>query len=208
MKSNATLVKIIPRGELASLVTCRKDGGKSPTFLFFRQRMLQWLQESSGARYYESDMYSYLSAYGGGNGEEIHFTLTLLSSAGPEDSVRGYIRRFQLPRAWLLNALASETPSRFLSHGENPSSRIVFQNCQSALRRISLLPKTRRALCKALRDCFQWPGEVVRLYPDGGDSFYFTTQSGFPACGGLVLHASDLATPGGTTRQLRYEVHT
>lgn len=65
MKSNATLVKIIPRGELASLVTCRKDGGKSPTFLFFRERMLQWLQESSGARYYESDMYSYLSAYGG-----------------------------------------------------------------------------------------------------------------------------------------------
>ena len=48
----------------------------------------------------------------------------------------------------------------------------------------------------------------MRLYPDGGDSFYFTTQSGFPAWGGLVLHTSDLATPGGTTQQLRYGVHT
>ena len=44
------------------------------------------------------------------------------------------------------------------------------------------------------------------------NAFSAFSPESFPAfsavCGGLVLHASDLATPGGTTRQLRYGVHT
>ena len=47
--------------------------------------------------------------------------------------------------------------------------------------------RKRRALCKAMRSCFQWADETVNLFNDFGDSFYFTTESGFPSNGGLVL---------------------
>jgi hypothetical protein len=45
----------------------------------------------------------------------------------------------------------------------------------------------RRTLCKVMRDSFQWVDETVNLFNDFGDSFYFTTESGFPSNGGLVL---------------------
>ena len=45
----------------------------------------------------------------------------------------------------------------------------------------------RTVFCKAMRDSFQWVDETVNLFNDYGDSFYFTTESGLPSDGGLIL---------------------
>ena len=52
------------------------------------------------------------------------------------------------------------------------------------------------------------PGDTVTLYSDGPTDLYFTTESGFPANGGFILHEGSVNTVRGTFPKLQYAVHT
>ena len=69
-----------------------------------------------------------------------------------------------------------------------PCARIITGHAARTIREIVKDKQKRRALSKGLRDCFRWANETVTLYPDGKDSFFFTTKSGCPKNGGLILH--------------------
>ena len=66
-------------------------------------------------------------------------------------------------------------------------AKIDSSRAGETIRHIISDKRKRRALCKVMRDSFQWVDETVNLFNDFGDSFYFTTESGFPSNGGLVL---------------------
>lgn len=66
----------------------------------------------------------------------------------------------------------------------------------------------RHALRKAMKNCFQWDGDKVTLYPDRGEDFYFTTKSGYPRNGGLVLHHTEVRTKAGIKARCYYSIHT
>ena len=89
-----------------------------------------------------------------------------------------------------------------------PAAKVKLSCSHEHFAPLAANDRLRRAFSKAMRDCFQWPGELVRLSPDGGAHFYFTTRSGFPACGGLILHEGAVKTPHGNRQKLFYSIHT
>ena len=66
--------------------------------------------------------------------------------------------------------------------------KITFLGAARTVRNVLPDKRKKRALSKAMRDAFQWPGEQVVLHNDGGCNFFFTTKSTFAICGGLILH--------------------
>ncbi len=108
----------------------------------------------------------------------------------------------------LADLLRTGEPARVLYRPTDPQARVDASHAVSTLRRVSTDRHTKRALSKALRDCFHWRAETVTLYRDGPQDFMFTTSSGCPALGGLVPHHGTVSTPVGRRERVYYGVHT
>lgn len=106
----------------------------------------------------------------------------------------------------------------FLRHGNGVKSylchdrkfvfypRLDFSGAQKTLRAVSDNPKTRRALCKAMKISFRWPdvreNHEIRFYSDGGMNFFWREfyDDGPSMCGGLIYSEYN--------GHSRYSVHT
>ena len=94
------------------------------------------------------------------------------------------------PKSQIGPVLANPLPvdkNTFLYQEPVAQARIDLSRAGETIRHIIGDKRKRRALSKAMRDSFQWADETVSLYSDFNDNFYFTTESGFPSDGGLVL---------------------
>lgn len=112
---------------------------------------------------------------------------------------------FQLP----------ENAVDFLRHGSGSRSflccdrvtypKMDFSQAQN-LKKVIENPKTRRALCKAMKNSFRWPdtceNHEIRFYSDGGVNFFWREfYDNKPAmCGGLIYSEYN--------GHSRYSVHT
>ena len=108
-------------------------------------------------------------------------------NAFADGSVHGVQQSAKTPLYLIRYILRTGEAVTFLYQEPVAQAKIDASRAGETIRHIISDKRKRRALCKALRDSFQWVDDTVNLYNDYGDSFYFTTESGFPADGGLVL---------------------
>jgi hypothetical protein len=104
-----------------------------------------------------------------------------------DGTVCGIQQSAKIPVQLIQHVLTTRKPVKYLYHEPVAQARIDSSRAGETIRQILTSPQKRRALCKAMRDSFHWVDETVSLFNDFGDSFYFTTESGFPSNGGLVL---------------------
>ncbi len=108
-------------------------------------------------------------------------------NAFADGSVHGVQQSAKMPLYLIRHILRTGETVKFLYQEPVAQAKIDSSRAGETIRHIISDKRKRRALCKALRDSFQWVDDTVHLFCDFGDSFYFTTESGFPSNGGLVL---------------------
>lgn len=120
----------------------------------------------------------------------LHFSFAWLNTYG-DGSVKGIRQDITVPMLTVRLVLDWSEEQKYLYNPPTPTAIIDARPAAGTIREIVKDKRLRRALAKAMRDCFRWPGDEVTLYPDGNHSFFFTTKSGFPKNGGLILHEGE-----------------
>lgn len=166
----------------------RLHGGRG-RFLIERSALSQMLNAPKEAVHYDSDCGNYAEIRH--SGDSLWFRITWLSlySGG---IVKGVQQIFSVPDRTVKSLLANGGKAKlFYAPAHPPASIETSQAAAETIRKIAQNRRLRRAFSKAMRDCFNWSGDHITLRRDGEYSFYFTTRSGFPKCGGLILHESE-----------------
>ena len=122
--------------------------------------------------------------------------------------LKGFRQRVELPERTLADLLRTGRPVQVLYRRTDAHARMDASHAVSTIRQVRADGLARRALSKALHDCFRWRAEMVTLYGDGPLDFLFTTASGCPAVGGLFRHEVPIRTPVGMKPRLYYSVYT
>ena len=202
--NNNVLVKMAACGGFISFQTYSRGAGKNGRFLFGVDFLRGVLED--GKTRYDKDCYHYATVYRDGDNLSIRF-LWLHEIGGRK--FEGIEQRIAVPTAVIYYLIECDTlnikaTAKHLSADRKGGAKINAKNAQSVVHNIAANGKKRRALSKALRDCFQWPGEIVKLWKDGRENFYITTDDAqLPLAGGLILHKGE-----GLTGGYRYAVHT
>ena len=182
---------------------CRRHGRRG-RFLIARERIRQLLNEEH-ASLLDTDCGHHvrIRQYNA----TLHITFDWLSEYG-DGTLKGFRQHVDVPCEIVLRLLETGEPVAHLYKPHEARAHIDACHIGQAIREIRKDPLARRALCKAMRDCFHWNADTVTLYKDWNDSFFFRTASGCPACGGLVLHRTTVSTPVGARPRYSYGVHT
>ena len=200
MESNILLKMDYDRGYVGVKTVDRPHHG-SIRFLFADRLLSRVLNDAEEKSAFDADC---------GNFAEIwcrkgmlNFRFVWLSSY-PDASVRGFVQLVSAPEEMVAGLLDTHAPLRYLYKPPPRSASIDASRAQATLLRILRHKRIKRAFSKAMRDCFQWPGEEITLMNDGNYNFYFVTKSGFPRNGGLIL--SEASRQG--HHCFYYSVHT
>lgn len=179
------LVKLVRSNQFVGVKTyCRKHGSHG-RFLI-SEAILRWLLEAEiGAVKFDSDCGDYVKIMR--RKDSLQFFFAWLNTYG-DDSVKGFRQDITIPLLTVQLVLDEGEAQRHLYIPPEPCAKIITCHAARTIREIVKDKQKRRALSKGLRDCFRWANETVTLYPDGKDSFFFTTKSGCPQNGGLILH--------------------
>lgn len=137
----------------------------------------------------------------------LFFTFDWLSEYG-DGTLKGIRQHLELPAEKLISVLVTGKPLHTVYRPDSSQARILSERANKVIREILKDKRKKRAFCKAMRDCFQWRGDTVSLYPDSRYSFYFCTSSGFPSNGGLILHEGIDRMGNRKYPRLYYSVHT
>ncbi len=166
--------------------TYSRENGRHGRFLLRRELIEQLLSSEKTSEVIDTDINSFILVRL--QNDIFTFQLYWLSEYR-EQELEGLRQVFYLSRHVVEDLLARDIvtdtylcrpPSRFAEVNHAGAARTV-QNALSDKR-------VKRALSKAMRDAFQWPGEQITLYNDGSCNFFFTTEKGFRISGGLILH--------------------
>ncbi len=199
------LVHLLPNENTIGICTYQRGVGRNGRFLICRDPLREWLTGDPMCPFFDMDCGHVLCAMS--DGENIDFRIYWLQHAY-NNRLTGYEQFFSIPKQLLLNAFLNTAPVRHLFVPPTRKARISQQIKPEVMRRILSDPRTKRALSKAMRDCFHWSGEIVTLYHDGRSDFFFRTSSGCPTCGGLILHETTVKTLNGAFPKRYYSVHT
>lgn len=200
------MIKMQIDGDCVALTTYCRRHGRRGRLLLILQELREWLLEDYGEwNLMDEDCGNIISLYV--SGFTVHIQVWWLSSCGLDD-VQGFSQRFCMPVETLRAFLCNGEPIRYLYRPKPQNVCLITDRASDVIRRICADKLTRRALNKAMRDCFQEKKDIVTLYSFGCQSFYFTTASGYPAYGGLILHEATVHTPAGEKQKLYYSVHT
>ena len=183
---NSLLVKMGFDGDFFAFTTYSRDHGHHGRFLVSPDALK--LAMETGKTVFDKDIGSFIemrTQYSGKhNFLNVRFTWLNVFSDG---SVHGFQQSAKIPLYLIRYILRTGETIKFLYQEPVAQARIDLSRAGETIRHIISDKRKRRALCKALRDSFQWVDDTVNLFNDFGDSFYFTTESGFPSNGGLVL---------------------
>lgn len=194
------MVKVFCDDDFVTIRTYSRSHGKKGRLLL--RSDIVWDALWSDRLHYDSDCghIAEIQRRGG----DVSFDVFWLSYYGC-DIVEGFVQRFKIPFLDLSYMLQDGIGERrYLCKPPIRTAKIDASRATGTLRSVLEDSKNRRAFSKALRDCFQWPGETVYLSSDGKTDFYFTTESGYPRNGGLVLHERTR----GDYHGVYYSVHT
>lgn len=137
-------------------------------------------------------------------GHDLWIRFTWLSESSGRQ-VWGFKQYIKIPQKRLKQILLKTGRIKYLYQTERLNTKIITTNANATISSLLEDKHKRRALSKAMRDCFKWPNEVVTLFNDMGYGFYFTTKSGCPKNGGLILHEGERCDGH---HYFRFEVHT
>lgn len=122
--------------------------------------------------------------------DKLQFSFAWLNYSGDGD-IKGFRQDITIPLSKFRLVLDWSESVKYLYIPMSSKALIDARPAAKTISKIMKDKRIRQAFSKAMRDCFRWPGDTVTLYPDGGYNFFFTTASGFPKNGGLILHESE-----------------
>ena len=181
-----TIVKLTYDSGYVAVKTFDRTHHGSIRFLIDPEKILRIMNDPMGGSAFDADCGNFVEVWQ--KGSYVWFRFVWLSSYG-DNSVTGFTQHIYVPADRLDELLDIHTPITFLCKKESRGAKVHNQAHHTVANVLSDSRK-RRALSKAMRDCFQWQGDEVTLWDDGGDNFFFVTKSGFPKNGGLILHES------------------
>ncbi len=199
------LVRLLPNGNTLGISTYQRDIGRKGRFLVVSDRLAEWLDGHHHTPFYDMDCGHVLCITS--NKGILHFRIYWVCKY-PANTIRGYEQVFECPDTLVWDVLRNQEPMRYLYTPPPWTSRIDQRISPAAMRIILSDPRKKRALSKAMRDYFKWDDDFVTLYSDGGADFFFRPSSGYPSCGGLILHESSVKTTHGSYPKLSYSIHT
>lgn len=190
--------------------TFSEDHRKSQNFYLSIPNFLLWLNNSDpwGSQYMEMDIHNVFRATHGVNGK-VEISIYWIGTDS-DDGIRGYLQRFSMNKAKLIDIMNDQEPHKVLACTElnyEQAKINVTQNAQTQIKKIICDKKKRRALSKALScNFFYGSDETVDLYASWGSELGFSTSGLY---GGLVLHdAYVIGYDGKHHQKLYYSVHT
>lgn len=195
------LVTISADKRFMGIKTYDRKHGTRGRFLVNRSVIGELLDAPKGAVRYESDCGDYAMITRLDN--SLQFSFAWLNTYG-DGNVRGFRQNITVPLLKIRLALDFSESVKHLYIPASPQATIDARPAAATIHKIVQEKRKRRAFSKAMQDCFRWPGDTVTLYRDGGYNFFFTTVSGFPKNGGLILHEG---TKNGHP-YIYYSVHT
>ena len=186
MTDTNILVNICCDSCYLGIKTYSRENGRHGRFLLRRELIEELLMGKSPGEAYDSDMNSF--AVVRLRDGFLLFQLYWLCEYS-EQILTGLRQTFSLPIPEIKDLLESSIVTRsYLCKALARSAKVDHTGAARTVRNILPDKHKKRALSKAMRDAFQWPGEQVVLHNDGGCNFFFTTESTFAICGGLILH--------------------
>ena len=195
------MVRLTTSGEFIGVKTYCREHGSHGRFLIYQRSLRQLLNSPVGSTKYEEDCGQYLKIVRQEDALRFSFAWLTTYSYG---NIKGIRQDVTIPDPKIRALLGWKNAERHLYIPQPLVSTINARPAASTIREIVVDKRNRRAFSKAMRDCFHWPGEHITLYPDGKRSFFFTTESGIPKNGGLILHEG---TKNGHP-YIFYSVHT
>lgn len=166
--------------------TYSREHGSHGRFLLRRELVEALLSDKSPGEVIDTDLNSFVVIRL--DGDALKFQFYWLGEYA-DQILTGLRQAFTLPKSAVEDLLAGDIVTKCFLY--QPPARSAKIDHISAIRTVQNAvsdKRTRRALSKAMRDTFQWPGEQVVLHNDGGCNFFFTTERTFAICGGLILH--------------------
>ena len=186
MTMTSLLIKLSFDGDFFAFTTYSRDHGHHGRFLVSPDALK--LATETDKTVFDKDCGSFIEmrTLRSGGCDHLSVRFTWLNTFA-DGSVCGIQQSAKIPVQLIQHVLVTRQPVKYLYHEPAAQAKIDASRAGKTIRQILTSPRKRRALCKAMRSCFQWADETVNLFNDYGDSFYFTTESGFPSNGGLVL---------------------
>ena len=195
------MVTLNTSGEFIGVKTYCREHGSHGRFLVYQRTLRQLLDSPVGSAKYEEDCGHYLKIVRLEDALRFSFAWLTTYSYG---NITGIRQDATIPEPKIRALLDWKNAEKHLYISQSLTAVVNARPAASTVREIVEDKRTRRAFSKAMRDCFHWPGERITLYPDGKRSFFFTTESGVPKNGGLILHEG---TKNGYP-YIFYSVHT
>ena len=196
------LVKVAHTDEFISFRTYERPFGSHGRFLIMESLLHEAIVGLPRVPFYDSDCGNYVEF--AKDGDYLKFSFLWLSQKSGR-FFSGLKQHIALPIDSIMSTVyVPHQATTILCQVSHDPARIDATHASRTLKRILPDKLKRRAFSKAMRDCFQWHDEVITLSDDGGCDFFFTTQSGFPSCGGLILRH----TKQNGYNALQYSVHT
>lgn len=195
------LVTLVQSKQFIGVKTYCRAHGSHGRFLIFRETLLKLMELPIGSAMFEEDSGNYVKIVHMRDG--LQFSFAWLNTFY-DGSVKGIRQDITIPFLTIRLVLDWSEEQKYLYIPPRPKAAIDVSPAAATIREVIKDKRRRRALSKAMRDCFRWPGEHITLYPDGKYNFYFTTESGFPKNGGLILHEGEKDGH----QYIYYSVHT
>ena len=200
---NSILIDIVPDGTCLYIYTTSRNHGRK-CFIVLNQSLKDWLMGTK-TYFVENDFCGFIYIYI--QKKVCHVTITWLN--GNDSNLTGYNQSFTIPLWKIKKAVIYGKESRHLSYDWRGTTKVQLECDHAYMSSITENKKLKRAFSKAMRDCFQWGEDTIYLYKDWAlHSFFFKTASGWPSCGGLILHSSEIDTPCGKQKSYLYSTHT
>ena len=183
-------------------------GQKRGYWLLIDKVKLETLLSAADGKHtmYDTDMGCYIEANKWK--DKVSFKIAYLSTAGDGYSVTGYKRDFEVPVEKLENLLRNHEDFRSLYRVPARKARVSCHFSPQKVKNVLGEKLHRNAFRKAMRDCFQWSGDTVTIYPSWDSDFDFDARGGWPISGGLCLHHGTVKVNGKEYPKLYYSVHT
>lgn len=205
MDNENIVIKMRVEGDYVVLSTYSRQRGHRGPFLLYLDELREWLLEDLGEWHLRDYCGDYDSSIGLEVIDGIAYAEIYWSDGGPD--APGFYQNFTIPVAPLRALLRDGTPLRHLYVSQPKSPHIAASRASETIRRVCADKLARRALSKAMRDCFSEQSGTVVLNPNGRRSFSFSASSGSPSFGYLILHETAVETPVGEKTKLAYCVH-
>lgn len=200
---NSILIDIVPDGTCLYIYTTSRNHGRK-CFIVLNQSLKDWLMGEKKT-FVDKDFCGFLYMYI--QKKVCHVTITWLN--GNDSNLTGYNQSFTIPLWKIKKAVIYGKKSQHLSYDWRGTTKVQLECDHAYMSSITENKRLKRAFSKAMRDCFQWGEDTIYLYKDWAPhSFFFKTASGWPSCGGLILHSSEITTPCGKQKSYLYSTHT